>query len=99
MLLRDDLLVNNAHQYMISVTSSTSCFWITFLLSAKLNHLSFGDSLSMTKLKSTFLHLVPKPYCSEQVISSFKDQAKEDGNDVDKAKEADNNFILDDNSR
>nr|XP_009777684.1 PREDICTED: myosin-7-like isoform X3 [Nicotiana sylvestris] len=35
---------------------------------------------------------------SPDVISSFKDQAKEDGNDVDKAKEADNNFILDDNS-
>ncbi|OIT26248.1 PREDICTED: myosin-7-like [Nicotiana attenuata] len=35
---------------------------------------------------------------SPDVISSFKDQAKEDGNDADKAKEADNNFILDDNS-
>nr|XP_033516901.1 myosin-7 isoform X2 [Nicotiana tomentosiformis] len=36
---------------------------------------------------------------SADVISSFKDQANEDGNDADNAQEADNNnFILDDNS-
>nr|XP_016475493.1 PREDICTED: myosin-7-like [Nicotiana tabacum] len=36
---------------------------------------------------------------STDVISSFKDQANEDGNDADNAQEADNNnFILDDNS-
>jgi len=47
----------------------------------------------MANFNWTFLHSDPKPYCSEQVISSFKDQEKED------AKDADNNFILDDNSR
>ncbi|KAH0638160.1 hypothetical protein KY289_038075 [Solanum tuberosum] len=35
---------------------------------------------------------------SPEVISSFKDQEKEDGKDADDANYADNNFILDDNS-
>ncbi|XP_049344501.1 myosin-6-like isoform X4 [Solanum verrucosum] len=35
---------------------------------------------------------------SPEVISSFKDQEKEDAKDADNANDADNNFILDDNS-